>query len=158
MKVKDIEGNLDKRELSFILSTDKIVSVNQLYNDRVGRKGGKAYPIIYKSPAAVKFTEEVEEQLLTLDFKELAPWIWEVDYFDMTVNFILNSNFNSRDTSNGIKLLEDCVFRHLGLNDSRVLSWHAWKSFLPKSKEELICIRINESTFNYKFDDLGVNS
>ena len=40
MKVKDIEGNLDKRELSFILSTDKIVSVNQLYNARVGRKGG----------------------------------------------------------------------------------------------------------------------
>lgn len=35
MKVKDIEGNLDKRELSFILSTDKIVSVNQLYNARL---------------------------------------------------------------------------------------------------------------------------
>lgn len=30
MKVKDIEGNLDKRELSFILSTDKIVSESNI--------------------------------------------------------------------------------------------------------------------------------
>lgn len=155
MKIKDVDNNLDKREISFILSTDKIVSVNTLYNARIGRKAGKAYPIIYKSPQAVNFSQEIEEQLLTLDFKTLAPWIWEVEYFDYTVQFVFNSSFNARDVDNCQKLSQDVLFRHLGLNDSRILSLHAWKSYLPKSKEELIMIRLNESTFNFRFDDLS---
>ena len=162
MNVKDISGDIKKKEILFILSCDEVVSVNSLYSVRVGKKNGKAYPIIYKSNEAQKFCNQVNEQLLTIDFKTLAPWLFDgsTPYLNLTIQYVVNHGFGRRDTSNMIKCIEDCIFGHtLGLNDSRNVEIHCFKSFLPPTlKNELIMIRLSESTHcvNYMEDRKSV--
>lgn len=151
MKLKSIKSDSEKKEILIILSCDHITSVNNLYNARVGKKNGKHFPIIYRSPEAVKMTDEVTSQLNLIDFKTEAPWIWETDYFNMTVQYVINKSFGARDLSNMTKLQEDILFRHLELNDSRNIEIHTYKSYLPESSEEYIMVKLAKSNFDFMF-------
>ena len=64
----------------------------------------------------------------------------------------MNKQFGRRDLSNCQKIIEDILFGGtLGLNDSRVLTWRTWKSYLPESDKELIMIKLSESNFDFMF-------
>lgn len=158
MKLKSVSENSDKNEVTIILSTSHIESVNNLYRARVAYKSngpGKkktAYPVIYRSPEVLKYLDEVSEQLEKVDFKSQHPWIFESDYFDVTVQFVMNKSFNSRDLDNCLKIITDALFgKTLELNDSRIVSWKAWKSYLPESPEEYIMIKLERSNFEFMF-------
>lgn len=159
MELKSVSRSSDKNEVTIILSTSHIESVNNLYRARVAYKSsGKkkvAYPVIYKSPEVLRYINEVSEQLDKIDFRKDYPWIFESDYFDVTVQFVMNKSFNSRDLDNCLKIMTDALFGSaLGLNDSRIVSWKAWKSYLPESPDEYIMIKLERSNFNFMFSDL----
>lgn len=149
MKIRSI--NHGQESILIILSCDHITSVNNLYNARVGKKNGKPYPIIYKSPDALALTQDIEPQLDSINFEEDAKWIWEADYFTLTIQFVMNRGINSRDCSNCIKLTEDILFRRLKLNDSRNIDLHAYKRFLPEASEEYIMIELSKSKSDVMF-------
>lgn len=151
--VSSISGDNEKKELILILETDYIQSVNNLYQARVAyTKAREAYPVIYKSPDVVSYIKEITDQLESVDFKSNYPWIYESKYFDITAQFVMNKQFGRRDLSNCQKIIEDILFGGtLGLNDSRVLTWRTWKSFLPESDKELIMIKLSESNFDFMF-------
>lgn len=155
IKLKEYKSDLDKKEILLILDTDYIHSTNNLYSAKIAykTKGGKksAYPMIFKNPEVVAYCQRIEEELLTIDFKKEAPWIWETKYFNLTVQFVVKQSFGRRDTDNMLKSMQDSVFRHLGLNDSRIVELHAYKSFLPEAKNEYIKIRLSESTHDFMF-------
>lgn len=155
MKVKECRLDQEKKEILLILDTDYIHSTNNLYSAKIAykTKGGKksAYPMIFKNPEVVAYCQRIEEELLTIDFKTEAPWIWETQYFNLTVQFVLKQSFGRRDTDNMLKSMQDSVFRHLGLNDSRIVELHAYKSFLPEAKSEYIMIRLSESNHDFMF-------
>lgn len=151
--VSSISGDNEKRELILILETDHIQSVNNLYQARVAyTKARKAYPVIYKSPEVISYIKEITDQLENVDFRKDYPWIYESKYFDITAQFVMNKSFGRRDLSNCQKIIEDILFGGaLGLNDSRVLTWRTWKSYLPESDKEMIMIKLNESNFDFMF-------
>lgn len=155
IKLKEYKSDLDKKEILLILDTDYIHSTNNLYSAKIAykTKGGKksAYPMIFKNPEVVAYCQRIEEELLTIDFKTSAPWIWETKYFNLTVQFVIKQSFGRRDTDNMLKACQDAFFRHLGLNDSRIVELHAYKSFLPEAKNEYIMIRLSESTHDFMF-------
>ena len=130
MKLQSISKNTDKCEVDIILSTEHIESVNSMYQARVGKKNGRHFPIIYKSPQAVRYTDEIVSQLESINFHEDYPWIFEDGcYFDVTVQFVMNRSFNSRDLDNCLKITTDAIFGHtLGINDSRIVCWKDRKS------------------------------
>lgn len=154
MKLQSVnKGEEGKSEISIILSTEHIESVNSMYQARVGKKNGKPFPIIYRSPQAVRYTDEIVEQLNSINFHEDHPWIFEAGcYFDVTVQFVMNRSFNARDLDNCLKITTDAIFGHtLEINDSRIVSWKAWKTYLPESPEEYIMIRLAKSNFDFMF-------
>lgn len=159
MQLKEVKSSKDEKYVIIILESDYIESVNKLYNAKVAYKkvGGKrqAYPLVYKSPEATKFVNSLNDQLDTINFREDHPWIFDSMYFDVTVQVVMNRGFNKRDLDNCLKMISDSLFGHaLGLNDSRVVSWRSWKSFLPSSDKEYIMIKLEESSFNIRFDDI----
>lgn len=155
MKLQSIELKSESNEITVILSTTHIESVNSMYQARVGKKGGKSFPIIYKSPQAVRYIDEITSQLSLIDFHKDCPWMFDSGcYFDVTVQFVMNRSFNSRDLDNCLKLTTDAIFGHtLELNDSRIVSWRAWKSYLPESPEEYIMIKLSKSNFGFMFSE-----
>jgi Holliday junction resolvase RusA-like endonuclease len=161
MKLQSIKVNNDgseKDSIDIILSTEHIESVNSMYNARVGKKGNKHFPIIYKSSQAVRYTEEIVDQLKSIDFHTECPWMFdEKCYFDVAIQFVMNRSFNARDLDNCLKITTDAIFGHtLELNDSRIVCWKAWKTYLPDSKEEFIMVRISKSNFEFIFRE-GIN-
>lgn len=155
MKLQSIDKEEGKDEVTIILSTEHIESVNSMYQARVGKKNGKHFPIIYRSPAAVRMTDEIVSQLSAIDFHKDHPWMFEDGcYFDVVVQFVMNRSFNSRDLDNCLKITTDAIFGHtLELNDSRIVSWKAWKTYLPESPEEYIMIRLSKSNFGFMFKE-----
>lgn len=155
MKIQSVNNENGKNEITIILSTEHIESVNSMYQARVGKKNGKPFPIIYKSPQAARYTSEITDQLSSIDFRTECPWMFESGcYFDVTVQFVMNRSFNSRDLDNCLKLTTDAIFGHtLELNDSRIVSWKAWKSYLPESPEEYIMIKLSKSNFGFMFSE-----
>lgn len=155
MKVKECRSSQEKKEILLILDVDYIHSTNNLYSAKIAYKtrGGKksAYPMIFKNPEVVSYCQRMEEELLTIDFKTEAPWIWETQYFNLTTQFVLKQSFGRRDLDNLHKAYNDVIFRHLGLNDSRIVELHSYKSFLPEAKNEYIMFRLSESSHDFMF-------
>lgn len=96
----------------------------------------------------------MNNQLQNIDLKRLIPWATDELNFNVNFQFIIKENFYKRDTSNMIKLTEDVLFRHMGVNDSRVVELHQAKSFDKSNKKEYLLINIKESTFPTEFDPL----
>lgn len=152
----DCENN----ELMFVLSLrNKIVSVNDLYKARIGYKGGRPYPVIYKSERAKNLSREIREQLRALDISEHKEWLGNTKKINLTIQFVFKSGIGKRDTSNQCKLIEDQIvqfLKHEGgieeYDDVRHIEVHLYKSIIPKSQEEYVCVRLSPSYFDTRFD------
>ena len=145
----DLINNNDRNEISFILSFPRITSVNESYRAKVSWVAGKPVAQIYKSAEVKKEFAAIVEQLKMIDFDVEAPWIKTAKALDLTFQVTFNANFFKRDLDNTIKTFQDAIFTHLGLNDSKVVSIHGWKTIMPGAKEELICVKLKESDFQY---------
>lgn len=124
-----------------MLKWEKLESVNSMYTRT--RRG------MTLSPAARKFKAEVGKQVRKQLPKKLP--FTNKDVFKLSLHFILNSRFFVRDTSNFIKLVEDCIFDELDINDARNLELDCRKSFLKDSKYEYIKVTVEKSDFNYNY-------
>lgn len=142
--------------IKFILGTKGVIpSVNSIYKAKMIYKYGKAIPTLYKDSSAVKVTEEINEQLRMIDFKNEAPWIFKKDaVFNLTIQFIFKQSFFKRDLDNLMKVVQDAIFRYFKINDSRVIELHTYKSILPNASEEKICVCLSESNSEIRFDKL----
>ena len=125
MEILEYEENKDKggNSVTILVKTDYIPSVNNIYE--IGRGGRR----LVKSKAARNFESLIYGQLRKMDFEKIAPWLRPKLNYCLDFNFVIKQSFYKRDCSNMIKLAEDCVFRHLKLNDSRVVEGHQYKSF-----------------------------
>lgn len=132
------------KNISFILSTRGLIpSVNSLYKAKLEYKYGRPIPIIYKSSDAKKIIEELEEQLRMIDFSK-ESWMFDKDaIFDLNIQLIFKQSFFRRDTDNTLKLIQDAIFKHLELNDSRVVSVSATKAVCSEFNDEKICVNIS---------------
>lgn len=147
-------------ELMFVLSLrNKIVSVNDLYKARIGYKGGRPYPVIYKSERAKNLSREIREQLRALDISEHKEWLSNTKKINLTIQFVFKTGIGKRDTSNQCKLIEDQIvqfLKHEGgieeYDDVRHIEVHLYKSIIPKSQEEYVCVRLSPSYFDTRFD------
>lgn len=124
-----------------MLKWEKLESVNNMYTRT--RKG------MTLSPEARKFKSEVGKQVRKQLPKNLP--FTNKDVFKLSLHFILNSRFFVRDTSNFIKLVEDCIFDELDINDARNIVLDCRKSYLEKSKYEYIKVTVEKSNFNYNY-------
>lgn len=140
----------DRNEITFILSFPRITSVNESYRAKVSWVAGKPVAQIYKSAEVKKEFTAITDQLKMIDFDKEAPWIKKAEALDLTFQVTFNANFFRRDLDNTIKTFQDAIFTYLGLNDSKVVSLHGWKTIMPGAKEELICVKLKESDFQYK--------
>lgn len=145
-----------KNSIQFILGTKGIIpSVNSIYKAKLVYKYGRPVPTLYKDSIATKITEEINEQLRQIDFKEQAPWIFKKEaVFNLTIQFIFKQSFFKRDLDNLMKVVQDAIFRYFKINDSRVIELHTFKSILPSAAEEKICVSLSESTSEIRFDQL----
>lgn len=124
-----------------MLKWDKLPSVNTMYTrTKVG---------ITLSKEARSFKTEVAKQVRAQMPKKLP--FGPKDVFKLSCHFIIASRFFVRDTSNFVKLVEDCIFEELDINDARNIEIEAKKSHLPKSKYEYIKVTVEKSDFNYNF-------
>jgi Holliday junction resolvase RusA-like endonuclease len=104
---------------------------------------------IYKSADVKKEFAVITDQLKMIDFDKEAPWLKTAKALDLTFQVTFSANFFKRDLDNTIKTFQDAIFKHLGLNDSKVVSLHGWKTIMPGAQEELICVKLKESSFQY---------
>lgn len=134
-------------DISFILSTKgKVPSVNSIYKAKLVFKYGRPIPTLYKDSSALKVVSEINEQMKMINFHEVAPWIFKKGTnFSLTISFILKENLGKRDLDNFNKCVIDAIFRHLGLNDAKVIHLNTYKELLPEAKEEKICVNLAES-------------
>lgn len=136
----------------FITTTEKIVSVNSMYQAGIKYIGGKPRPYIYKSKKAEKFSNEVLDQLRAVDFSDYVDWLRNTKLFSLTISFIVKSNITRRDVQNMQKLIIDLITKYiredLGVekfDDSLFTSVHFYKSIIPKAAKEYCCIQMIES-------------
>lgn len=139
----------DRNEISFILSFPRITSVNESYRAKINWVNGKPVAQIYKSADVKKEFAVITDQLKMIDFDKEAPWLKTAKALDLTFQVTFSANFFKRDLDNTIKTFQDAIFKHLGLNDSKVVSLHGWKTIMPGAQEELICVKLKESNFQY---------
>jgi Holliday junction resolvase RusA-like endonuclease len=139
--------NPGENVVEFLIRMDYIPSVNAIYQPI---KKGKFLGMM-KTQIAREFEHVVYTQLKQIDFTSAAPWLHPHLNYDLTLNFLLKTGFYKRDCSNMIKLTEDCIFRHLKLNDSRVVKGVQYKSFIPSSKVELILVKLSESKYDVNY-------
>lgn len=90
-----------------IITVDKIVSVN---NYLVRGVHGK--PVLTKEARDAK-----EEYALKLaGYTQKVPDDWK--YISLTLGFYFHKYFDSRDLSNCVKIFEDVLYKHFGIDDS----------------------------------------
>jgi len=131
----------NKKGFRMMLKWEKLESVNKMYTrTRTG---------MTLSNEARKFKKEVAKQVRAQLPKTLP--FGPKDVFKLSLHFILKQRFFVRDTSNFIKLVEDCIFEELDINDSRNIEIDARKSLIDKSKYEYIKVTVEKSDFNYNY-------
>jgi hypothetical protein len=131
----------NKKGFRMMLKWDKIPSVNKMYTrTRTG---------MTLSSEARKFKNEVAKQVRSQLPKTLP--FGPNDVFKLSLQFILKTRFFVRDTSNFVKLVEDCIFDELDINDARNIELELKKSKLDKSKYEYIKVTVEKSDFNYNY-------
>lgn len=138
------------------VTTQRIPSINSTYQARVVRtSGGKYVAQVYTVKEAREFKREILDQLDKIDFEQDAPWIFDKKTkFTLNFRFIIKSGMFRSDTDNRIKICQDCLFKRLGLNDSRVIKVVADKVLLPGAQNERVCFCIEESFADPIFSNL----
>ena len=154
-----------KKEINITITLEgiKLISVNALYKAGMVRRGGKNVPYIYKCAEAKKFESLVHEQLRALDWTPHLEWLRETKQFSITNQYILKSGIKSRDVSNFTKLSDDVIVsfikNELGVSnydDAKYCEEHLFKSILPGSNKEYLCVSIKPSNFDTRFDHIEV--
>lgn len=126
------------------ISNDKIISVRVESDIAIPstnehklptRRGNKVW--LYKNPEVHKFQYHIESKLyeagLAVQFKDL-----KVDYIsEVKFGFHIKSNYNRRDTSNMIKLIEDALVTVIGVDDSKYKRIIAEKFHTNNEKESI---------------------
>ena len=154
-----------KKELNIKITLEgiKLISVNALYKAGMVKKGGKNVPYIYKCAEAKRFEALVHDQLRVLDWTPHLDWLKETKLFSVTNQYILKTGIKTRDVSNFTKLSDDVIVKfiknELGVtnyDDSKYCEEHLYKSILPGSNKEYLCISIKPSEFDVRFDHIEV--
>ena len=139
--------------INFILSTQKVISVNAIYKARVTYVGGRQVATIYKSREAKMTEAYIKEQVDSLNIPVNYPWVTKNTLFKLTIRVVFKSGIGLRDLDNVLKLLIDGIFRALDINDSHVVSIVADKVLLPDAKDEKIFVCLEEcSKEGIRFD------
>lgn len=142
--------------------SSKLISVNELYKARVQYSGGRAIPVLYKNPKAVKVSEEVRDQLLSVDFTPYKTWLENTKKFSITINFVLKSGIAYRDCANFEKIMCDDLVKFIRndvgvkhFDDSEFLEVNLVKSIIPNAQNEYALIQLKESKHNIRFDQIA---
>ena len=152
-----------KKEINILITLEKLkfLSVNAIYKAGQVLRGGKLVPYIYKDSTAKKFESIVDDQLRAIDFSEHLDWLRETKRFTVTQQYILKSGINRRDVGNLEKLVSDCCVRFIKnelkithFDDSEFTDVHLYKSTIPGSQNEYLCIKIAPSSHNIRFDQI----
>lgn len=141
----------------------KLISVNALYKAGMIKKGGKYTPYIYKCSEAKKFEALVHDQLRAVDWTPHLDWLRNTKQFCITNQYILKSGIKSRDLSNFTKLSDDVIVKFIkneigvsNFDDAKFVEEHLWKSILPGSDKEFLCVSLKPSNFDVRFDHIEV--
>lgn len=135
---------MEEHKINFVIGARKILSVNSLYASTTLLKYGKYVSTIYKSKEAKNAETYIKDQVNLLNIPENYPWVNQDTLFKLTVCVIFKSGILSRDLDNCLKLIQDGIFRALGINDSHVIEIQANKCFCSDLSEEKICISLEE--------------
>lgn len=162
LRLEGIDEFLEKSEtvLNLVLTvSSKLISVNELYKAKIINKGGRSYPTLYKNPKAVKVSEEIRNQLLSVDFSKYIKWLRKTKKYYITINFVLKSGISQRDCANFEKIMCDDLVKFikndLGIthfDDSEFLEVRLIKSIIPNAKNEYALIQLKESRHDVRFD------
>lgn len=155
-----------EKEIKFVISlSDKIVSINSLYRAAIKYAGNKPVPFIYKTDIAKRMGAQILEAMRAIDWSPHLDWLSETKYFSVTQNYVFKSGFNKRDVENGSKGVSDFIVKfihdELGIetfDDSKFSDLHLYKSILPGSEHEYLCISLKPSNFNVRYDHNNVPS
>lgn len=150
----------NRKELKFLLTvSEKVVSVNSLYQAGLKYIAGKPRPYVYKNPKAIKLENEILDQLRALDLSDYIDWLKNTKQFTITISFIVKTNVTRRDVQNMDKQLIDVITKYikedLGVDkfdDSLFTSVHFYKSIIPKAQKEYCCVQIVESKEQIRLD------
>lgn len=104
----------------------KVVSTNLLYG--YNRKTGKRY----KKPEATQFEDDARK-FLNIHANRIRLPADELPLELITRVFVSNKF----DTSNCLKLLEDCIARHFGINDRRFMGHRTSKVIVKQGFEKI---------------------
>ena len=134
------------RNFSFIIQAPKIQSVNATYRSRVVYKYGKPVYQIFKDKSVHQYQDKINEDLKSIDFENLAPWIFETGMlFTVDIQFVLNRGIRKVDVDNLIKSFQDAAFgKRLGVNDSGIVKINASKINLKGSGIERVIVCLSE--------------
>lgn len=136
----EIEG-INVNGFQMVLKWNKLESVNKMYM--------RTSTGMTLSPESRKFKREVAKQV-RIQLPNPLPFN-NKDVFKLSLQFVLKSRFFIRDTSNFIKLVEDCIFDELDINDARNIELECKKSYFPDSDYEFVLVTIEKSTFDYEY-------
>lgn len=130
-------------EISFIIPTFHIPSVNELYQRRLNAEGGEE---VYISPEMERNLGQMKTFLADnypLGFvNAFSPQgALYVEY-----DFILKENVWKRDVTNMIKAVQDIVTRYIGIDDSNITRLYARKSLRDDISLEYVSVRITDET------------
>jgi Holliday junction resolvase RusA-like endonuclease len=152
---------MNKEIKIFVTLDSKIQSINSMYKAGLIYRGGKPVPYIYKSAESKRMCDVITEALRAVDFTEHIEWLTTTTKFTVTQNYIFKSGISRRDVGNCEKAISDAVTRfihdELGISsfdDSKFTDLHLYKSIIPHSDHEYICVSIKPSTFNIRFDQV----
>lgn len=161
---EDLDESLEKTNtaLNLVLTvSSKLISVNELYKAKVVNNSGRCYPVLYKNPKAVKVSEEIRNQLLSVDFSKYINWLKKTKKYSITINFVLKSGISQRDCANFEKIMCDdlvkFIKKDLGIDhfdDSEFLELRLIKSIIPNAKNEYALIQLRESKHDIRFDHI----
>lgn len=137
----------------------KIQSINSMYKAGMIYRNGKQVPYIYKSAESKRVADIMTDALRAIDWTEHLGWLNETPQFTVTQNYVFKTGISRRDTGNCEKLISDVFVKfiknELGISsfdDSKFTDLHLYKSIIPESDHEYICVSIKPSTFNTRFD------
>lgn len=120
-------------------------SVNQAH--QLGQSAHRCW--IYLNPEIKKMQNEVIFQLNQQGIKEALEGSLNSDHvFEVTLVFVLNTNFWRRDVSNLIKHVEDAIAESTGVNDALHMKVNTTKVFDKNAEMESISLVIKP--FHYE--------
>lgn len=140
--------------IQFVLSAEKILSVNALYGAKLTYSGGRPIATMYKKGDAKQMEDYIKEQVRALDIKNNYPWVTKNTKFKFIFTVIFKSGFYRRDLDNCEKNLIDGIFRALEINDSHICEIHGYKTICPSIDKEKILVHLEEYTGEPRFDKL----